>query len=162
MTGVHLSMIDFMELAVREIPTFRGIKYTFENLYDFGLCLFHDEKKYDVLFGRDEMLLAGLATGTKGAVGSFYNFLGAFANSLMEDYNNRDMGAAQDKQQFLRKFTRILKNNGDSIATLKSVIRFCGIDCGPARPPLQNLARQEELAFRNDLESIGFFEKILH
>ncbi len=161
MSGVHFPMIEFMETAIREIPTFRGLKYTYENLMDFGLCLFHEGKKYDVLFGRDEMLLAGLAIGADGAVGSFYNFLGAFANRIIADFKEGEIAMAQEKQQFLRVFTRVLVKHGGTIATLKSIGRLSGIDCGPARLPLKNLSDAEEAALKSDLEQMGFFNKIL-
>jgi len=32
--------------------------------------------KYDMLYGRDEMLLSALVIGAKGAVGSTYNYMG--------------------------------------------------------------------------------------
>jgi len=161
MTGVHFPMIDFMESAIREIPTFRGIKYTFENLMDYGLCLFHRKKKYNILFGRDEMLLGALAIGAEGAVGSFYNFLGAFANGIIADFKDGELEMAQEKQQFLRVFTRVLVKHGGTIAVLKSIGRLSGIDLGPARQPLINLSDVEEMALKSDLKKIGFFNHML-
>ena len=108
------------------------------------------------------MLLGGLAIGAEGAVGSFYNFLGAFVNGLIEDFNGGKITEAQEKQQFLRLFTRVLIRNGDGIAVLKSIMRLSGIDCGPSRQPLRNLSGEEELALKLDLEQIGFFNQILN
>ena len=160
MSGVNFPMIEFVELAQKEIPTFSGLKFTSENLYDFGLCMNYDQN-LNMLFGRDEMLLGGLATGAKGAIGSFYNFLGHFANKLLADYYFGKMEEADNKQQFIRDLTRIITKNGNSIATLKTIIRFCAIDCGPTRLPLQKLSETMEKELKMDLLKIGFFDRIL-
>ena len=73
MTGVNFKMTDFLPAARKAIPTFRGIKFTHSDLMDYGLTLAAADG-HDVLFGRDEILLAGLAAGAQGAVGSTYNY----------------------------------------------------------------------------------------
>ena len=38
----------------------------------------------------------------------------------------------------------------------KAMMKLVGLDCGPVRPPLQNLTPEEFEAFRQDLERMGF------
>ena len=49
-----------------------GIKFTNNDLMTLQECLALDG--FDIVFGYDELLLAGLTLGVKGAVGSTYNF----------------------------------------------------------------------------------------
>ncbi|MDP4820382.1 MAG: dihydrodipicolinate synthase family protein, partial [Saprospiraceae bacterium] len=68
LTGVNLSMTSFLQQAGDAIPNFAGIKYTHNDLMEFNQCLRFDNYRYDILWGWDEMLLAGLAMGAKGGV----------------------------------------------------------------------------------------------
>src|SRR3954469_8189210 len=74
MTGVHIPAAEFLRAAADRIPNLAGVKFTFENLMDYAECVRFSGGRFDVLFGRDEMLLAGLSLGAHGAIGSTYNF----------------------------------------------------------------------------------------
>ncbi len=74
MTGVQFSAAAFLAQAHRRIPTLAGVKFTHEDLMDFSQAGRVAGGRYEVVFGRDEILLAGLSLGAKGAVGSMYNF----------------------------------------------------------------------------------------
>jgi dihydrodipicolinate synthase/N-acetylneuraminate lyase len=65
MTGVSLPCVDFLTAAGGRIPNLAGLKFTFENLMDFLACVQLEGGRYDVIFGRDEILLAGLALGRR-------------------------------------------------------------------------------------------------
>ena len=74
MTGVSVKVSEFLRLASKRIPNLAGIKFTFEDLEDYERCLQFEGGRFDVLFGRDELLLSALDLGARGAVGSTYNF----------------------------------------------------------------------------------------
>src|SRR5690606_8612729 len=74
LTGGNFAMIDLLKAVDKTIPTFRGIKYTHEDFMDFLSCLNFADRKYDMLWGRDENMLSSLVLGSKGAVGSTYNY----------------------------------------------------------------------------------------
>ncbi len=69
-SGVNPLMIDFLEEAEGRIPNLAGIKFTHDDLMDMKLCLEYADQRYDILHGRDEILIAGLSLGVKGAIGS--------------------------------------------------------------------------------------------
>ena len=69
MTGVNFPMLDFLKKAIKSIPNLGGIKYSDGNLLDMGLCVKEAGDKYDILFGKDEILLAAMSLGVKGGVG---------------------------------------------------------------------------------------------
>lgn len=49
----------------------------------FEECISYRNHHYDILFGRDEMLVSALAMGCEGAVGSTYNYNGKEINRLV-------------------------------------------------------------------------------
>jgi N-acetylneuraminate lyase len=68
------SMVDFLDaVADGLIQNLAGIKYTHYDLEDLQLCLHYGGGKYNILFGRDQYLLAAVALGVRGAVGSTYS-----------------------------------------------------------------------------------------
>ena len=72
MTGVNIPMIDFVKAIEPLAPTFAGIKYT--GMYDHpGMMgaqrvLEYKGGKYEVLSGREEMMLEALSIGIRGHV----------------------------------------------------------------------------------------------
>jgi N-acetylneuraminate lyase len=155
-TGVSLSAAEFLAAADGRIPTLAGIKFTFENLMDFQRATAHAGGKYNVLFGRDEILLSGLALGAPGAVGSTYNFASPLYNRIIEDFNRGDVASARADQMRAVEFIGVLDRHG-GLAAGKAVMKMLGLDCGPVRLPLRALTPADESSLRAALEKIGFF-----
>jgi len=63
-------MVDFLVEGRDRIPNLAGIKYTRTNIVEIQRCVRLDDGRFDILFGCDEALLAVLALGIRGAVGS--------------------------------------------------------------------------------------------
>lgn len=160
MSGVTFAMADFLEAAADRIPTLVGLKFTYENLMDFGLCLRMAAGRFDVLFGRDEILLSALALGARGAVGTTYNFAAPLYLRIIEAFRAGDMKTAGDLQMRAAEMIRILARagGGSAIPSGKAVMKMIGIDCGPVRLPIAGLQPDECERLRTDLERIGFFE----
>ena len=157
MTGVTIPATDFLALAGAQIPTLAGVKFTHENLMDFGRAAEVAGGKYEMLFGRDEILLAGLALGARGAVGSTYNFAAPLYLRLIEAFNRGDLAAARKDQSRAMDFIEVLNRHG-GMAAGKSAMKLIGVDCGPMRLPLRSLSPAEESSLRAALAAIGFFE----
>ncbi len=77
MTGVNLPMSEFLHQARFRMPNLCGLKFSHDDLVQLQACVALDRGAFDVLFGFDEALLAGLALGVRGAIGSTYNFASA-------------------------------------------------------------------------------------
>jgi len=159
LTGVAFPMADFLEAASGAIPTLAGIKYTWEDLMDFGRCLDVEDGRFDILYGRDETLLAGLALGARGAVGSTYSFSAPLYVRLMEAFDAGDLQTARNLQRQSREMIHLLyTTRGSFLPAAKAVMRMVGLDCGPVRPPMRNLAPDEVEHVRAELERLGFAE----
>jgi len=157
MTGVNFPIAEFLEAAADRIPTLAGVKFTYENLMDFLRCVRLAGGRYDLLFGRDEILLAGLALGARGAVGSTYNFAAPLYLRLIEAFEAGALAAARAEQARAAEMIAVLLRYG-GIPAFKAVMKMIRLDCGPVRPPLRDLTAEQRHALHADLELVGFFD----
>ena len=156
MTGVNFPMVDFLTMATDRIPNLAGIKFTDENLMDFGQCLSLGGGRFNVLFGRDEILLAGLTLGAHGAVGSTYSFAAPLYHRLIEAYKAGDLATAQAEQVRAMNMAAIFSKFGGCPAR-KAAMKMIGVDCGPVRLPLHTFSSEEYELLYAELGHIGFF-----
>jgi N-acetylneuraminate lyase len=156
LSGVSLPMVNFLENAKDRIPNLAGIKFSHENLMDFSQCLSLDNGKFNMLFGKDEILLSALILGAKGAVGSTYNFAAPLYHLIMTAYQARDIETAQSEQINAVKMVAVLIKYG-GISAGKAMMKMIGLDCGPVRLPLRNLTDNQYKACYEELSQIGFF-----
>jgi N-acetylneuraminate lyase len=157
MTGLDFSMANLVDKAFDQIPNFAGVKFTHENLMDFGRAVEKAGDRGQILFGRDEILLAGLTFGAVAAVGSTYNYAGELYNDLIAAAAAGDMAKAMEYQRKSIAFiTTFLPYGG--LPPQKAMMAMCGFDCGPVRAPLQTLPPAKVAALKADLEKIGFFD----
>jgi len=139
LTGVHLPMVDFLAAARESLPTLSGIKFSNTQLDDLLSCVQFDGGRYNILFGTDEMLLAGLAMGAAGAVGSTYNFLAPTYRGVIEGFQARQQTDAQSHQAKATEIVRVILAHG-GLNALKAAMCILGEDCGPPRLPISALS----------------------
>ena len=155
MSGVNFEMAQFLPRAAERISNFGGIKFTHENLMDYALTVAAAAGRFDVLFGRDEILLSALALGATGAVGSTYNYAAPLYQRMMAAHEQGDRAAALAAQlESARLIQAFVKHGG--MAANKAIMRLIGVDCGPVRPPLSRTSPDEEAALKRDLERLGW------
>ena len=159
MTGVNLPMIDFLRQAAKRIPTLAGIKFTDENLMSYTQCLNFEGGRFNLLFGRDEILLAALALGATGAVGSTYNYMTPIYHKVMTAFDAGDMAEARRWQSLSIQIIAVMARHG-GLPAGKAMMGMLGLDCGPVRPPLKNLSADELKSFRIELKQAGFPNQI--
>lgn len=159
-TGVHLSAAAFLAEAKGRIPTLAGIKYTNPDCITLQECVQLDAGEYDILWGTDEALLAGVALGASGAVGSTYNFAAPLYLRLLEALRRGDWASARREQAAAIAMVRIFQR-WPTLAALKFAMSLLGIDCGPVRPPLTNLSADDKARLRSELEKIDFSSRIV-
>lgn len=157
MTGVSIPAADYLRAATDRIPNLAGVKFTFENLMDYAECIRLEHGRYDILFGRDEILLAGLSLGARGAIGTTYNFAAPVYHRVLSSFAKGDLATAQAEQGRANAMISLLLRFG-GLPAGKAVMKMIGLDCGPVRLPLRTLTEPEEKRLREELERIGFFE----
>jgi N-acetylneuraminate lyase len=156
-TGVSFPVADFITEARSLMPTLAGVKFTFEDLADYEKCLSLDSGYFDVLFGRDEMLLKALKLGARGAVGSTYNYSAPLYLRLKEAFKNGDMKLAESLQQKSIRMIEICNSTGVTHLTAsKTLMAQLGIDCGPVRSPLRKATAEQTTLLWQKLKEIEF------
>ena len=154
LTGVGLRMVDLLERADAVLPSFAGLKFSSFELDDLLCCIRHGGGRYNVLFGSDEMLLAGLSMGAAGAVGSTFNFMGPYYRRVIDALAAGDLQKAQDEQLVAtQRVHQILVHGGHN--AIKAAMAVMGEDCGPPRLPWKALSADAMAAMREELLDEG-------
>lgn len=156
LTGVSVSMIEFMQHIDGQLPNFWGIKYTHHDMMEYNRCVNFEAGKYDILWGWDEVLLGGMAMGAQGGVGSTFNYAAPLYHQLMAAFDAGDLSKARLLQEKSIEIVRLLGKYG-GIATGKAYMRAIGLDCGSFRLPVRNMSESQYEAFLEDLTAIDFF-----
>ena len=154
LTHVCFPMIELLREVDGLIPNFAGIKYTFEDMMDYLFCLEYGNRKYDILFGRDEMMLSALVLGGQGFVGSTYGYSAPVYLDLMEAYRKGDLKRAAALQYETDRLIAVLAKYGNG--TGKAFMKAAGLDLGPCRHPLTTLTEDRYARFLEDLRALDF------
>jgi len=155
LSGGFFNMIDLLKEVDNTIPTFKGIKYTHEDFMDFLSCTNYANRKYDMLWGRDENMLSALVLGSKGAVGSTYNYAAPLYHDLINAYNKGDFELANQLQQKSIDMIQLLGKYG-GIATGKAYMKLIGLNCGEFRLPVTNMSAEKFESFQQDVKALAF------
>ncbi len=140
------------------IPTFRGVKFTHDDIEDFKRCLALAGDRYELLFGRDELLYNALDSGARGAVGSTYNFAAPLYRKIARAYRAGDPGAQRLQALCSEAIGCMVRFGG--LPAIKATLGLSGVDCGPLRLPLEPLTRKNITALGAELNELGFFDAI--
>ncbi len=155
LTGVQLPMADFLAASDR-IPTLAGIKFTNPDLMAFQNCLHAQGGRFDIPWGVDEYLLAAVAVGARGGVGSSFNFAAPIYHRLLAAVERGDLAAARTEQFRSVQLIELLASFG-YMGAAKAVMGFLGVEVGPARLPNGNLTAEQKTRLREHLDQLGFF-----
>jgi N-acetylneuraminate lyase len=155
LTGVSLPMTEFLEKAAAAIPNLVGLKFTNPDLMAYLQCLRSGD--WDIPWGLDEWMLAALATGAQGAVGSSFNFAAPLYHRLIAAFQRGDLPAARDAQHRSTQLIALLARHG-YMGAAKATMALLGVNVGPARLPNTNLDPDRVKVLRSELETLGFFD----
>ena len=100
------------------------------------------------------MLLAALAMGAQGAVGSTYGYMAPIYNNIITSYNNRHLDKARTYQLVANQFIHLLNKYGGG--TGKTFMKAIGLNMGKHRLPVSSLSPQQEELFYQELEKLDF------
>lgn len=154
LTNVNVPMYDLLLQMDKEIPNLAGIKYTFENMMDYQLCLNFRDRKYDIMWGRDEMLLPALSIGAQAYVGSTYGYNAPIYNEIIRLFGEGRISEAAELQLKANRIITLLSKYGNGAG--KAFMKAAGLDLGPCRLPLHTLTDAEYQSFQRDLEDVEF------
>lgn len=154
LTHVDFQMYDLLKEMDAIIPNLAGIKYTFENMMDYQMCLEFKDRKYTIMWGRDEMLLEALAIGADTFVGSTYGYNAPIYNQIREAFAAGDMKKAAALQYKACQFITYLGKYGNGCG--KAFMKIIGVDLGPCRHPLSTLTDEQYASLVAELAQTDF------
>ena len=157
MTGVALNVVEVLRKGAARIPNLAGVKYTHNTLDEFLSLTQLEGGRFDVLFGRDEMLLAGLALGARGAIGTTYNFAAPLYRRVIDAFQSGHLDEARRCQAQAVSMIGLLLPLG-GLGAFKAIMRLLGVDCGPVRRPLAPIDDAQLAHIESELKKIGFFD----
>ena len=79
---------------------------------------------------------------------------------IIEAFRNKDIEKARAIQKNANEIISIMLATGSPVSGGKSMMKICGLDCGPCREPLGNLTDKQYEKLKEDLEKSNFFDLI--
>lgn len=159
MTGVDLSVAQFLQEGKSRIPTLAGVKFTHNNLMEMGQCIHLDNGAFDVLHGFDETLITGLALGAVAGVGSTYNYLPDVYLGIMDAMRKKELERARELQMQSIAIVEIIIKYGGGVRGGKAIMNLLsGMNFGSCRSPIAPFSNQEYEMLNKDLNKVRFFE----
>ena len=152
-TGVDLSMVELLERA-EALPTLAGIKFSAPQFEELAACVEYGSRRYNILFGCDELLLSGLMAGVDGAVGSTYNFMAPHYRRVIDAFEAGRVDEATQQQAVATGIVEEILRHGGHDA-IKAAMGILGIDCGPPRLPWKPLSDEVLTALEKGLGDGG-------
>ena len=157
LTQVALPMVEFLEKAKPRIPNLIGLKYSNIDLMQMQQCVRMNDGEFEVLFGSDQQLLAAVALGACGAVGSTYNFAAPLYRRMLAAFDRGDHAEARRLQAKSVEIVTIMARY-NFLSACKILLAELGIENGPVRAPLRNLTHDQREELLIDLREAGVFD----
>jgi len=163
-TGVEANIEDFLKAGVKEIPTLVGVKFSSKDLVDLIGCVYVDaphraDNRFNMMYGCDEKLMAGMVMGAHSGVGSTYNFMSSTIHRILDNVQKGDMVAARKDQYLVQQACRVMYKYGtmlgNNVSALKAIMKIRGLDLGAARSPLRGPTDAELASFKQELLECG-------
>jgi N-acetylneuraminate lyase len=159
MTGVHIPPAEFLAKAAERIPNLAGIKFSNPDLMAYQKCVNFAGGRFDIPWGSDEVLLAAMAVGAKGGVGSSYNFAARIYLRMIAAYEKGDLATARMEQFRSVQLIDLLAGFG-YFAAAKALMGRLGVEVGAPRLPLDSLTPERQSELFAKLDSTGCLEWI--
>jgi N-acetylneuraminate lyase len=160
LTAARIDLLALLHIAARRLPSLTGVKYADFTIFELQACAEFDGGRYNLLFGSDEMLLAGLAGGAQGAVGTSYCFALPLYRRIFDAFQRGEIGEAQRLQSRSVQMINVLNRlspPGANLPAMKAMMALIGLDCGPLRLPMATLTVEQQAYLDKEMSLIGFY-----
>ena len=155
MTGVQSTVRFYEELS--KVENIIGVKFTSKDTFELQQLIEACGPNFRVFNGPDECLLAGLAMGCCGAIGSTYNIMPELFSDLYRRFQMGDLIAARALQaQANSVIAELMKY--DFIAFEREILHLQGIVVGAPRKPIQQLSMGERNQIRLFAQQFDFLK----
>ncbi|UJF17913.1 dihydrodipicolinate synthase family protein [Vibrio sp. SS-MA-C1-2] len=155
MSGVNVDLEQFLIKADSKIPNLSGAKFNNIDLYEYQRAIRVLDRKFDIPFGVDEFLPAGLAVGAIGAVGSTYNYAAPIYLEIISAFEQGEHKKVEQLMDKVIEIIRILVEFG-GVAAGKAAMQLHGIDVGNPRQPIRSLTEEQHKLVIEKFKAINF------
>lgn len=128
-----------------------GVKHTNQVVYQMERFM-ELNPELDIFNGFDETMVAGLALGANGSIGSTFNCMLPHYRKVFDTFVSGDVSGARGLQHKANNIMEAFCNVG-LIPAVKYVLRCQGIEAGMARKPFKELDDNAKEYINNILES---------
>lgn len=118
-------------------------------------------KKYDLLYGRDEAMVAALAVGAKSSIGNGFCYAAGVYHRLRAAFFKGDLAGAMKEQERILAMINVLTDprfGGDQLVTSRHLLELRGVQMGPVRTPHESMTPAQVKELDAELNKIGFWE----
>ena len=136
-TGREFNLSDPVYQELFKSPAILGVKHTNQVVYQLERIK-HLNPNLIVFNGFDETMVAGLALGADGSVGSTFNFMLPHYKKIFDSYKKKEWEQALELQIKANNIMNALCDVG-LIPAIKYVLTTQGIDAGDPRKPFYPL-----------------------
>ncbi len=158
LTGNRINMAEFLKVGSESMPNLVGLKFTSTEVHEYQQCVELEDRRFEVMWGVDEMLTTALTIGGKAAVGSTYNVAAPLYRRLIAAFEQGDLVKAREYQAQAIAFISIVVSYPFQSA-LKHILHWQGLAVEPhCRLPQQELTLQQITSLHTRLAAIGFIE----
>ena len=141
----HLEMINSLNISPAEyvdqlmsIPNIAGMKYTGNDLVQFGLIRIAAAERLIMFIGADELLCQAVVSGATGAIGTYYNLWGKYCNTAWEKCMNGCIHSGRDFMSTFLPTIMEVENSGMRWSFFRIAMqRKFNVDLGPMIAPLE-------------------------
>ncbi|MDG3581109.1 dihydrodipicolinate synthase family protein [Galbibacter pacificus] len=158
-TGLNFKMHLFLEQLEKRIPQLGGIKYTAPALDDFMICKENFGDRFKMFFGVDELFLPALSMGADTFIGSTYNFMSPYYQTILKNYGTENHQLAVDAYLKVVELIDVFLQF-DGLAAQKSIMQMIGHNFGPPKAPILPLTTNQFNVLEKNLESLDYFKLI--
>lgn len=141
-TGKQFDMADPVTRSLFESDFILGVKHTNQVVYQMERIK-HLNPKLVIMNGFDETMVAGLALGADGSIGSTFNFMYPHYKKIYDAYNSLRLEEALELQEKANNIMNALCDVG-LIPGIKHVLTTMGIDAGLPRRPFRELTEEQK------------------
>jgi N-acetylneuraminate lyase len=147
-------LVDFSLIKrLASIPNVKGIKYTATTHFEISRIKEEIGHDFVVYSGADEMAMSGMCFGADGIIGSFYNVIPEVFRHVLDA---QKAGKMQEMQHWQLVGDAIIIHvlQFPFFSSMKTILRWNGVDIGYCRRPFAGLSSAQEDALRRGLIAI--------
>ncbi|SFL53753.1 4-hydroxy-tetrahydrodipicolinate synthase [Halanaerobium salsuginis] len=151
-TGVNIEVDLLVKLS--KIDNIVGIKDSSGDMTLVSEFIRKTEPDFNVLIGKDTLILSGLVYGAKGTIASTGNLVPKLLVEIYDEYQKGNLAAAK-KAQFKLSQLRMSYDLGSFPVILKDGLNILGLNAGNTLAPIKNLAVEKKEKLKLVLKEIG-------